>query len=65
MVCAFYGRFLTNSASTAPTIAFATMIAIAEPRTYVSVINVGAGVGTAVTAGACITVNLSSDPDGQ
>jgi hypothetical protein len=48
MDCSFYGRFLTSKTITAPIIAIAIMIAIAEPKTYVSVIDFSAGVGTSV-----------------
>lgn len=60
-----YGRFLTVSAITVPTMRTAIIMAIVEPRRYVSVIDViGADVGAGV-AGSCITVKPSSAVDGQ
>jgi hypothetical protein len=60
-----YGRFRNIIISTAPIMMITIIIAIAEYKTYVSVIDAtGVGVGVGVVAGSG-TAKLVSDHDGQ
>jgi hypothetical protein len=60
-----YGRFLSIISSKAPTTATAIIIATPKPMTYISVFDVGVGVGEGVTSGAGSAAKLVSADDGQ
>jgi hypothetical protein len=68
VLCVFgfvYGLFLSRTIATANPTAIAMIMAMVEPKTYVSVIDGGSGSGSAGAGGAGSTANELTACDGQ